>query len=338
VIGYYVHHQGRGHLHRAIAIAAALDTTVVGLSSLPRPDGGSGPWWLELPRDDDGDVMVDAEARGHLHWVPERHPGLRARMAEISSWIDDVDPELMVVDVSVEVSLLARLHGVPVVTLVLPGDRQDAAHELVHAVARRLLAVWPPEARQLVRGVDQDSERLVRVGGLSRFDGRAREVAPRPGGSRRRVVLLAGAGGSGLTSEQIELAQEQTPEWDWTVLGGPGEWIDDPWDILCGADVVVTHAGQNAIAEIAAARRPGVVIPQARPFDEQDLMAASLAASGRWPVVVRGAFPASGWAELLDAAACLDGDEWRSWNDGHGAVRAAAVIETELHAVPGRTQ
>jgi len=330
MIGYYVHHHGRGHLHRAIAVAGALDTTVVGLSSLPRPDGWPGPW-LQLPRDDDGDI-ADPDARGRLHWVPERHAGLRSRMAEISSWIDAVDPELMVVDVSVEVALLARLHGVPVVTVVLPGDRHDPAHELVHAIARRLLAVWPPGARHVVRGVDEDSERFARVGGLSRFDGRPRAVTP--GGGRRRVVMLAGAGGSDLTAAQLDLAREQTPEWDWTVLGGPGEWIDDPWDILCGADVVVTHAGQNAIAEVAAARRPAVVVPQSRPFVEQDLMAASLAASGRWPVVVRGAFPTGGWAELLDAVARLDGDEWGGWNDGHGAERAAAVIEAELAGTP----
>jgi hypothetical protein len=330
MIGYYVHHQGRGHVHRAIAIAAVVDRPVVGLSSLPRPARWRGPW-IQLPRDDDGDTSGDVRARGRLHWVPERHAGLRSRMAEISSWIEDVDPELMVVDVSVEVSLLARLHGVPVVTVVLPGDRQDAAHELVHSVARRLLAVWPAQAQHLLRGVDERSDRLVRVGGLSRFDGHPREIVPARGGPRR-VVVLAGAGGSDLTHEQVETARAQTPGWHWTVLGGPGEWTDDPWDLLCGAHVIVTHAGQNAIAEVAAARRPAVVIPQPRPFDEQDVMAAGLAASGRWPVVVLGAFPVSDWAELLDAAAGLDGEEWSSWNDGGAAQRVAHLIEAEAAA------
>lgn len=330
MIGYYVHHHGRGHLHRAIAIAAALETPVVGLSSLPKPAAWRGPW-IELPRDDDGGTMIDAGARGRLHWVPEHHVGLRSRMAEISSWIDHVEPRLMVVDVSVEVSLLARLHGVPVVTVVLPGDRRDPAHQLVHSVARRLVAVWPPEARRLLRGVDEDSGRLVRVGGLSRFDGRPATPAVRTG-SRRQVVVLAGAGGSDLTPEQLDRAMEQTTGWEWTVLGGPGTWVEDPWDLLCGADVIVTHAGQNAIAEVAAARRPAVVIPQPRPFGEQDVMAAGLAGSARWPVVVRGAFPATGWSELLDGVAGLDGERWSGWNDGHGAARAAALIEAEAQA------
>jgi len=334
VIGYYVHHQGRGHLHRAMAIARALGSTVVvGLSSLPRPEGWPGPW-IELPRDDDGETRVDAEARGRLHWVPERHAGLRARMAEISSWIDDVDPELMVVDVSVEVSLLARLHGVPVITIVLPGDRRDAAHELVHSVARRIVAAWPSQVRQLVRGVEE-SDRLVCVGAMSRFDGRERGPGPLGDGTRR-VVVLSGAGGSTVTPDAIESARGQSPGWEWTVLGGPGAWVDDPWDVLCAADVIVTHAGQNAIAEVAAAGRPAVVVPQPRPFDEQDLMATGLAASARWPAIVRGAFPTTGWSDLLDAAACLDGDDWTGWNDGQGAARAAAVVQCELRAVAGR--
>jgi hypothetical protein len=86
MIGYYVHHHGRGHLHRALSVAAATDAMVVGLSSLPRPAEWIGPW-LVLPRDDEGPEPIDASARGRLHWVPEMDQGLTARMAEISAWI-----------------------------------------------------------------------------------------------------------------------------------------------------------------------------------------------------------------------------------------------------------
>ena len=39
VIGWYIHHHGRGHLARAEAVRAHLDEPVVALSSLPEPDG-----------------------------------------------------------------------------------------------------------------------------------------------------------------------------------------------------------------------------------------------------------------------------------------------------------
>jgi hypothetical protein len=325
VIGYYVHHQGRGHLHRALSVAAVTDTVVVGMSSLPRPREWIGPW-MDLPRDDEGPAPVDASARGRLHWVPEMDPGLTARMAEISSWIADVEPALMVVDVSAEVSLLARLHGTPVVTMVLPGDRRDAAHDLVHSVARRVVGAWPADVAGMVEGLDVHLDRLTRVGGLSRFDGR--EVPPPRPREGRTVVVLTGLGDD--ATWDVEAAQRETPGWTWQVLGPGASWSDDPWEALCAADVVVTHGGQNAIAEVAAARRPAVVVPRPRPFGEQDAMASVLATDGRFPVTVCPELPTDGWDELLTRTAALDGSGWAAWNDGGGARRLADVIHEEL--------
>jgi hypothetical protein len=329
VIGYYVHHHGRGHLHRALSVAAATDAVVVGMSSLPRPREWTGPW-MELPRDDEGPAPVDASAHGRLHWVPEMDSGLTARMAEISSWIADVEPALMVVDVSAEVSLLARLHGTPVVTMVLPGDRRDAAHDLVHSVARRIVAAWPSDVTGMVSGLDVHRDRLTCVGGLSRFDGLERP-ADRPSGGRN-VVVLTGMGDA--EGWDVTAAQGQTPGWSWQVLGPGATWVEDPWETLCAADVVVTHGGQNAIAEVAAARRPAVVVPRPRPFREQDAMASVLATDGRFPVTVCPDLPSDGWDDLLSRTAALDGSGWAAWNDGAGARRVASVIHEELARMP----
>jgi hypothetical protein len=67
VIGYYVHHLGRGHLEMARCIAARLDEHVTGLSSLSRPRDWPGDW-LKLPRDDTGGSAIEPTARGQLHW------------------------------------------------------------------------------------------------------------------------------------------------------------------------------------------------------------------------------------------------------------------------------
>lgn len=334
MIGYYVHHHGRGHLHRAIAVAAATDAVVVGISSLPRPPEWTGPWMV-LPRDDEGTSPVDARAHGRLHWVPELDRGLTERMAEISSWIADIEPTLMVVDISVEVSLLARLHGIPVVTTVLPGDRRDSAHDLVHAVARRVVAAWPADVVGMAKGLGAHAERVTCVGGLSRFDGRP--VAPAPAfDGQRRVLVLTGTGGAAGDAWDLTAAQQQTPAWSWQVLGRGTGWLDDPWEALCSADVVVTHAGQNSIAEVAAARRPAIVVPQPRPFGEQETTASVLATDGRFPVTVFPALPTDGWNDLLERTARLDGAAWGAWNDGLGARRVADVIHAELERTAAR--
>lgn len=319
MIGYYIHHHGRGHLHRAIAIARALGEPVTGLSSLDRQEEWPGEW-LTLERDDLAEEHRDATAGGMLHWVPLHDVGLAARMASISEWLARAHPRLVVVDVSVEVALLCRLHGVPVVTVAMPGDRSDHAHSLGYAVSSAIIGAWPDWAIGMVKG----EVPVVPVGGISRFAGRA----PAASTDARRVLVMLGAGGDSLDARLLESARRATPDWEWTVIGGSaGEWVDDPWPLLSSATVVVTHAGQNAIADVAAARRPAIVIPQDRPHDEQVTTAAALA-GGDWPVVVCERFPSGGWAELLSAAARLNGEAWAGWTDGGGAERAAEIIRS----------
>ncbi|GAB2465103.1 glycosyltransferase [Jatrophihabitans fulvus] len=301
MIGYYVHHVGRGHLVRATAIARHLGDVTV-LSSLPRPDGWEHGW-VDLPLDTDG--SDDPTANGRLHWVPRYCAGLRERSNVVSSWIAQHDPDAFVVDVSVEIALLARLHGVPVVSMVLPGDRSDAAHRLGFDVAAALVAPWPDLA-------GTSTPRVHHVGAISRFDGRARERAP----GDRTVVLLGGLGGGG------PALPPDGGGWRWTRLGGD-TWVDDPWPALCAADVVVTHCGLGALADVAAARRPAVLLPQTRPHGEQ-LASARALADARVAVVCEA--PPSRWEPVLERAVDLGGGGWSLWSSGEGAARAAAVI------------
>jgi hypothetical protein len=327
MIGYYIHHVGRGHLSRATAIAAELREPVTGLSSLPRPDEWSGEW-VTLPRDDDelpyGEQDVDAG--GRLHWAPLQAPGLRTRMAAVSRWIAAAAPSVVVSDVSVEVALLARLHGVPVVSIALPGRRDDEAHRLGFAVSSAIVSAWPHEAHGMLSGLDADATaKHTRVGAISRFRDAGASLSPaRPAGPPR-VLLLNGRAG-GIDPGVLRRARRATPGWDWRIAGGEtGPWVDDPWPLIRAADVVLTHAGQNAIAEVAAARKPAVVLAETRPHEEQ-LHTARVLTEERWPAVVIRDPVDTDWARALETALGYDGGAWAGWNDGSGAARAAEVI------------
>lgn len=332
MIGWYIHHVGLGHLHRAQAVNRKLGLQVTGLSSLPRPPDWKGAW-IDLEADDA--THCDPTARGQLHWAPLHDEGLRNRMGAVSSWIQDCKPELLVSDVSGEVALLARLHGVPVVSVVLPGDRSDPPHVLAYRMSHALVATWPRVARDVVQGLPEDVEvRIHHVGGLSRLDV---STASSRGDGPPRVTVLTGAGGTAVTCEQVRAAQRETPDWNWQVLAPPplGTWIADPSVALRAADVVVTHAGQNAIAEVAAARRPAVVIPQTRPHDEQDGTARALS-SGCWPVTVLNSWPDRGWRHVLTETKSKDSASWDVWCDGLAAQRFADVIEHTARRVRHR--
>ena len=166
MIGYYVHHQGSGHLHRALTVAPHLPGPVTGLSSLPRPAQWLGPW-VELPRDDGATSYADADvtAGGQLHWAPLQDAGLRGRMSAVARWIDEHCPAAIVVDQSVEVCLLSRLHGVPVVALTAPGRRTDGAHLLGFGCATALVGAWPQGwTDRLLPGQDPSARRQVQRG------------------------------------------------------------------------------------------------------------------------------------------------------------------------------
>lgn len=325
MIAYYVHHHGTGHLARARCIAGQLSIPVTAISSLEKPVDWPGDW-LEIPRDDDQtDRATDRDAGGTLHWAPVHDTGLRRRMAMLAAWLDTARPLLLIADVSVEVAVYARLMGVPVVVVAMPGHRNDPAHRLGYGLASALLAPWtaatsPPEWPA------EWAAKSYLTGAFSRYDGR--RPAPRGAASRRpRVLVLFGSGGSTVSQDDVRAAAAATPDWDWEALGLPGgRWLADPWSAICAADVVITHAGYNAVNEVAAARRPAVVIPQPRPHGEQDAVAHSLTQAG--VAAVEPAWPSpERWPELLRAALARGGQHWDVWSPGDGAARAARLIE-----------
>jgi len=322
VIGYYVHHVGRGHLRHAQSIAAELKQPLTGLSSLPRPAGWRGDW-ITLARDDEAVHPVDPRAFGQLHWAPRGDTGLRARMAAIARWIETTGPTVLVVDVSVEVAVCARLFGIPVVVMALPGNRSDPAHRLGYSLADKIIAPWPPGLAALDRPLGSWVKRTVHVGGISRFAGRDR---PAPAGrGSARVLVLEGTGGAARTDAEIQAAAAATPGHSWRRLG-IGSWVADPWETICRADVVVSHAGLGALADIAAARRPAIVFPQPRPHDEQQVTVAALS-DAKLAVTAPGWPEPHEWPHYLEQAGRLGGAGWARWcaHDG-GARRAAAAI------------
>jgi UDP:flavonoid glycosyltransferase YjiC (YdhE family) len=247
-------------------------------------------------------------------------------MAMVAAWLDAARPLLLISDVSVEIAVYARLMGVPVVVVAMPGHRNDPAHRLGYGLASALLATWttgtsPPE------WPEEWAAKTHLTGAFSRYDGR-RLAPPRSLPRRRRVLVLFGTGGSTVDQDDVRTAAAATPDWDWEALGLPGgRWLADPWPSICDADVVVTHGGYNALSEVAAARKPAIVIPQPRPHGEQDSVAHTLTQAGI--AVVEPAWPPpTKWPELLRAALARGGRHWHMWSTGNGAAQAARLIET----------
>ena len=334
-VAYYAGHHGRGHVTRAAAVLAHVQAEATLFTSAEPPALPKRVRVVRLPRDDPR-TDADGGGAGPFHYAPVGHPGLRRRMARLAAWAA-AGPGVLVSDVSAEVATFGRLLSLPVVVVRQHGVRWDAGHLLAYRLAKRLLAPFPPSLEE------PDAPAWVRdktayAGGFSRFDDR-----PAPGPpSGRRVVVLGGGGaggagsGRGWTPRDVAAAARATPAWRWSLLGAappgaPGNldgagWTDDVWPALASASVVVATAGHNAVVEAAAAGRPLVVVPEARPFEEQVRKAAALERAGaavaceRWPTP-------DAWPALLARALATDPAPLRALVDRAGAGRAAAVID-----------
>ena len=332
-IAWYVHHHGMGHLTRMRAVAAHLEEEIVCFSSLPRPTMlPSNCTWMQLERDDDvepGSTILAADrsptAGGMLHWAPELHTGHRRRLVRMARVIDQHPVSAFVVDTSVEVTLFARLLGIPPVLFTQPGTRHDEPHALGLRAAARIVAPWPAELLRPAHLAPVQSS-VVFTGGISRFDGRV--AGPR---TRDGVLVLGGRGGTQVVEADLATAAAATPGERWVVLGGLGgspgkenDWTDDPWESLLQADVTVSWAGQNAVADLAASRARAVIVPQWRPFDEQLETARALGRAGL--AVVEPIWPsAERWPEVLESARAREAD-WSRWEACGAAERAARVV------------
>lgn len=333
-IGYYVHHHGQGHRQRAMAIAShAPDRFTLigtGLADLPAPFQG-----LDLADDRaaEDDAFSGSDGAGErpvaLHYAPVAHDGVRARTLAMADWIMREKPAAIVVDVSVEAAMLARLCATPTIYVRLAGDRSDPAHLDAFRGARAVLAPFHADLE------DASTAEWVRAKtyyapGLT---------APRAAAEPRDDVILVvvGRGGCAFDGRRLAAAARATPAFEWRVIGPAGPitdaprnlttlgWVADAEREIAGAGVVVAGAGDGVLGAVAAAGRPYVCVPEPRPYDEQAAKARRLRALNaaivldRWPEAGR-------WPEIIDDARRLGAQRLSRLHDRDGPEKAAAFL------------
>lgn len=333
---WYVHDHGSGHLSRARQVTPLLDSPVVvavgpGQSAearrcLPGPV-------VALPTD-----VPDhpGPTTGPFHHAPAGAT-VRRRALALAEVVERFGCTTAVVDVSVEVTVLARLLGLRVITVRQSGRRDDAAHILGLATAD---AVWVPQHPVLEPHLPPVDDRWRFTGAFSRFDGDCRAGPTSDTGGEGRpcghgVLLAVGEGGHSLDLERWRAGRLPTGI-DVTIVGANHRWeadrarsvgrIDDIAGAVRAADVVIASAGWGIVADAAALGARLVLVPERRPFDEQLTRAEALAEAGL--AIHRAHWPTPDEVpEVIAAAATLRPGRWRKFYDGGGARRSAALVE-----------
>jgi len=332
LIGYYVHHQGDGHRQRALAISSCAPERFV-LMGTGLAQQSAGP---VLALDDDRPVSAAAVEPASpldcLHYVPMRHAGIQRRVAQVANWIAQNQPALIVVDVSVEIAMLARLASIPTVYVRLAGRREDAGHLQAFRAARWVLAPFHEELDDL--SVPEWVRAKTRyVPGLI---GTGVETMPDP----RAVLVVNGRGGGILDGETLAAAASATPDFRWRVIGPASApracpenlefrgWVSNAEEEIGNAGIVVGTAGDGVVSAVIAAGRPFVCLPQDRPYGEQLAKARRLAALDA--ALVFEHMPSAGeWRGILERARALNPSRLTALHDPHGARTACELLQEE---------
>lgn len=333
-IGYYVHHHGAGHRARADAIVRASDWPVVLLGT------GIGAAGIDLPDDRppsgrfNGDDAVQCRPDA-LHYAPVDHEGVRCRVASIAGWIAAEKPALMVVDVSVEVAMLARLASVPTVCVRLNGTRGDPAHLDAFRGASALLAPFSA-ALEGPTTPDWVRDKTTYLPGITA----ASDARP---SIDRRVLVMFGRGGEPGDGMLLARIAAACPRWQWRVIGPATRpalipanlvfagWVDSAEREIAEASLVIGAAGNGVVGAVLAADRPFICIPEPRPFGEQQATADRLGELGA--ALVLPSWPsADRWPQVLEAAMALPGRARRALHDAHGVHKAATWLTAHAAA------
>ncbi len=352
-ISFFVHHQGRGHANRTMALVSefAKERPVsvltagphlfegfhrdIEIVALPNMIGAGVP----TPR------LYAEPTPQVMHCVPLGLSEMRRTMRTILDHLDDRQVGLFVVDVSSEIALLSRIASVPAVQIRMHGDRADIGHVGAYEASVGMLAPFDERMEQ------DDYPAYLRAktfysGGLCT----TLDDVPEKAEARRRlgldpnrevVVAITGGGGSGTPYAPLTVAARAAPDTTWLTIGPTHReghetdfsnltelgWVKNVTDYLAAADIVLASAGDNTVHEIARVGQKLIVMPEWRYFGEQVRKAEALVRLGA--AVSASVWPGDlhGWQELLAKARALNADAIRSLYAPDAARRAAGWLE-----------
>lgn len=282
-IAFYIHHHGAGHFMRSLAIAKALNHDDIvflgsGLTHL-KDEIPTNIRVIDLPLDvpkDDEPALGEGSEVDCFHYSPLQVTGITQRVAIMTKFFMENERVLLVVDVSVEVTLLARLCGIPTVVMRQHGERTDLPHSLAYQSAELLIAPFSKEME--TSNNDTLIDKTFYSGGFSRYEAESKVVKT----YQDQVAIIIGQGGSSIDAESIYLIAKTCPSLYFHVLGDVAlsqkeavtnvtfhGRIGNVKEVLLRCGLVIGNLGHNTVMEVAALNKPFIGIPESRPFNEQ---------------------------------------------------------------------
>lgn len=303
MIGYYAHSQGSGHCNYANLFSKVFGKSLMVFTDRNHAfDRGTEVVMLENEDPDGNEYQRSCypEPRA-LHYAPVNIAKITRRNKTILDNVLKRNISLLIIDVSVEMAMLARVSSIPYAYVRLQGDRNDIPHLNAFEGATFLLAYFPKE----MESGDTPSwitNKTIYLGFLSKFmfD---RGVNKKPDEFRlnpKPILLHLNGFGGTHAFDFGDLADR----YDIYVIGPERggrdarsriEYIgvvDDTRAFIEHADLIIAACGLNTTSELLSLGRRFVASPEKRHFEEQEYIAKNL--------------DRLGWAIDFSKYGCLD--------------------------------
>ena len=302
MIGYYAHSHGSGHCNFAQIFAKKLGTKLCIFTDSDYSFNTNSNV-VRLANENPDGTEFDRrkfEEPLSLHYAPVNMRKITIRNQRILDHINQKNINLLIIDVSVEIAMLARVSSVPYAYVRLQGDRSDIPHINAFEGATFLLAYFPEELEP-ENTPDWIREKTVYLGFISKnmFESKSQ---PWPKEFRKNgkpnLLYVSGFGGS----RRFEF-EDLDKKFNIFIIG-PGNNFDKNANItsigvvpcthkyLAHADFIVAGCGANTTSEILTLGKRFVAISENRPYDEQKQLASGLEKMN--------------WAVCIDSHSTLD--------------------------------
>ncbi len=286
MIGYYAHSHGSGHCNYAQMFSRVFGDTMTVFTDR-KYSFEDNVHVVRLPNEDTDGTEFDRAAFPEpraLHYAPLNLRKITERNCSLLDEIIRKDIKLLIVDVSVEIAMLARTSSVPYAYVRLHGNRSDIPHLNAYEGASFLLAYFPEEME------DRDTPKWIRkktvyLGFLSRYMFGS-EISQRPIEFKRQgkpiLLHISGFGGSlpldfsGLSSRydiySVGPGRIRSQHSQIVSIGV----VKSTKPFIEHADVILAACGSNTISEILSLGKTFVAVPENRPYEEHEVAAKNL--------------------------------------------------------------